>query len=152
MLVGGRCSGWSRAWRHTVAYARAYAFIGLLTALFGPVVILTYAILIVGVPGAFCANLLFVRLFPKVSWIREPRRAWIAAAAGVPLAVIGSLTWLSVGAGPPEVIERLGFWGTACYIVGIPLLFSNLGVLIGYRERRRVTMLAGMLFRRQPVA
>ncbi|MCI0659265.1 MAG: hypothetical protein L0170_19595 [Acidobacteria bacterium] len=136
MLVGGRWSGLSRARAHTVEYARAYFLIGLLTAMFGPIVILTLLSMIVVVPGAFCAHLLFVRIFPRKSWIREPRRSWVAAAAGVPLTLVGTLTWLNVGGEPLGAMRHLGSWGMAIYFLGIPVFFSNLGVLCGYLPPR----------------
>jgi ABC-type phosphate transport system permease subunit len=132
MLVGGRWSGLRRAWAHTDAYARAYFMISLLTALFGPIILLLLLSLIVTVPGAFCAHLLFVRLFPQKSWIREPRRAWIAAAAGVPLVVVGSLAWVGISGGPPDVLRQFGMAGDLIYLLGIPVFLSNLGVLVGY--------------------
>ena len=132
MLVGGRWSGWSRARAHTVAYTRTYFFIGLLLVAFGPAVIVHLLSMIVVVPGAFVANLLFVRLFPKRSWIREPARAWGAAIVGVASAWIGSWIWLAEGGKPPDTLALLGDWATAIYFVSIPVLFSNLGVLFGY--------------------
>jgi hypothetical protein len=138
MVVGGRWSGWGRAWAHTTAYARAYFMVSLLSALFGPVIILVLLTLFVVVPGAFCANVLFVRLFPRKSWIREPRRAWMAAAAGVPLVVIGSLTWFSAGGEPPDILRPLGTLGDLIYCFGIPVFLSNLGVLVGYLIPRAI--------------
>lgn len=132
MVVGGRWSGLSRAWAHTLAYARAYFMISLLTALFGPVIIFVLLSLFVVAPGAFCAHLLLVRLFPKRSWIREPRRAWFAAAAGVPLVVVGSLAWITLGAEQMAILQPLGVLGDLLYLFGIPIFLSNLGVLVGY--------------------
>ena len=139
MLVGGRWSGWSRAWAHTAAYARSYFMIGLMTAILGPAVLFMILSMVVVLPGALAANLVFVRLFPKRSWVREPRRAWMAAMAGVPLVGIGSLAWLVVGGDePPEFVGRMGPWGTAAYVLGIPVFLSNLGVLIGYLIPRAI--------------
>jgi hypothetical protein len=137
MLVGGRWSGWSRAWVHTGSYARSYCAIGFVTALCPPLVIVHLLSMIVILPGAFGANLLFVRLFPQKSWIRERDRGWIAGLAGLLLAWVGTITWLLLGGGPPDSVSRLGEWGTAIYFIGIPVFFSNLGVLIGYLPPRR---------------
>jgi len=138
MLVGGRWSGWSRAWAHTAAYARSYFFAGLFTVILGPVAFLSILSMGVVLPGALFANLLLVRLFPKRSWVREPRRAWTAAAAGAWLVAIGALTCVAVRAEPPEFVRRIGPWGTAIFILGIPVFLSNLGVLLGYLIPRAI--------------
>ena len=132
VIVGGHRAGWGRAWAHTMAYTRGYFFFGLLSLAFGPIVIFHFGSLLVVVPSAFAANLFFVRLFPKRSWVREPGRARTAAMAGVPLVWLGTVIWLTVGGKPPASLTQLGDWATALYFVTIPVLFSNLGVLLGY--------------------
>ena len=129
MIVGGRWSGWGRVLEHTRLYARALFLVGLLTVIAAPLVIVSMPVVL---PGALCSHLLLVRVFPRVSWIREPRRARVAAAAGLMFGVVGSLTWLAVGDTPPEFVSRLGPWGTVIYVLGVPILLSNLGVLLGY--------------------
>lgn len=138
MIVGGRWSGCGRAWAHTESYARAYGLIGLLTVLLGPAVLIHLLSLIIVVPAALFANFFYVRLFPRTSWTREPVRAWRAGTVGVLLAWVGTLAWYTSGGDPPHAVTRLGDWGRVVYSVGIPVLFSNLGVLIGYLPPRSV--------------
>ena len=138
MLVGGRCSGWSRAEAHTVAYARAYFFIGLVTILGGMTVVLHLVSLLIIVPAAFCANLLFVRLFPRKSWKRETDRGWLAGGTGFLMAWVGTMAWINEAGEPLEILRRFGSWGSAAYFVGIPVFFSNLGVLVGYLPPRKI--------------
>jgi hypothetical protein len=132
MVVGGRWTGWGRALAHTRAYGRVYFISGLMTVILAPFVIVSMPVVL---PAALCVHLLLVRVFPKVSWNREPRRASVAAGAGFFLVMAGSLAWLASGDRTPEFVDRIGPWGPTIYVLGVPVLFSNLGILIGYLIR-----------------
>jgi hypothetical protein len=136
MLVGGRWAGVSRARAHTMAYVRAYLSIGLVGLVYPPAFVAHLLSLIIVVPGALVANLFFVRLFPRKSWAREPWRGWFAGFAGLMSAWVGTMTWLSATHWSPYGGSRFGAWGTTIYLLSIPVLFSNLGVLIGYLPAR----------------
>ena len=138
MLVGRRWTGWGRAWAHTKAYTRGYFGIGLISAVIPPLVFAHFFSLLIVVPGAFVANLFFVRLFPKKSWTRERWRGWLGGFAGLMLIWVGTILWLSSTDGRlPRTVRNLGDWAAVIYMLSIPVLFSNLGVLIGYLPAHR---------------
>lgn len=137
MLVGGRWAGIGRARAHTKAYVRAYLTLGIVGLVVPPVFVAHLLSLIVVVPGAIVANLFLVRLFPKKSWTREPWRGWLAGFAGVMSAWVGTITWLDATDWSPYRVSRFGAWATVIYLLSIPVLFSNLGVLIGYLSARK---------------